>query len=329
MMARKLLHFIAIPDFPEQDGVGSNIVMKLRHIEIVHAIVQAGSISGAARLLNASQPNISRVLNYAEQQLGFPLFERRNQGMFLTSEGQQLLPDITGIYEKLSLLSRKAAQLKSSGDTVRVGAAHAFGQIVMTPALVEYRSQHPSGEVELATGHFDGLCQDLLAGKIDFALTFGQQVDHRLLAEPLFQSSLVAVLPKNHPWSGTISLEWLSQNNLLMMQKEDPLGKVLHRALLRHTLCPRNALFIKTYSVIADLVLAGAGVGIVDLFTAWRYSDQVKILPVAEPLPFEVMFVSQRGIPQSRATLAFKQIIRGKLREIAVQYQQQFLQSAA
>lgn len=54
-------------------------MMRLRHIEVFQAIVQTGSISAAARLLNVSQPNISRVLNHAEQQLGFALFERRIQ----------------------------------------------------------------------------------------------------------------------------------------------------------------------------------------------------------------------------------------------------------
>jgi hypothetical protein len=37
------------------------------------------------------------------------------------------------------------------------------------------------------------------------------------------------------------------------------------------------SLSIKTYSVIADMVLAGGGVGVVDLFTACRYAEQLKL----------------------------------------------------
>ncbi|MEI8631900.1 LysR family transcriptional regulator [Vibrio sp. PP-XX7] len=47
--------------------------MRLRQIEVFHAILQAGTISGAARLLHVSQPNVSRILTHAEQQLGFCL----------------------------------------------------------------------------------------------------------------------------------------------------------------------------------------------------------------------------------------------------------------
>nr|MBA2817324.1 LysR family transcriptional regulator [Candidatus Pantoea persica] len=47
------------------------------------------------------------------------------------------------------------------------------------------------------------------------------------------------------------------------------------------------------------MVLAGGGVDVVDLFTACRYADQLKLLPVTQPLPFEVMLISQRDRPQS------------------------------
>lgn len=66
--------------------------MRLRHIEVFQAIVDTGSISAAARQLNVSQPNVSRVLSHAEQQLGFTLFERGSQGMIPTLEAQRLIP---------------------------------------------------------------------------------------------------------------------------------------------------------------------------------------------------------------------------------------------
>ncbi|PQK91149.1 LysR family transcriptional regulator [Pantoea ananatis] len=300
--------------------------MRLRHIEVFQAIVQTGSISAAARLLNVSQPNISRVLNHAEQQLGFALFERRIQGMSVTAEGRRLLPEVEDLYQRLQSITQLTEQLRrGEGQIVRVGAAHAFGQMVLAPALVTWRQQVASVSVELVTEHFKTLCQMILENQLDFALVFGQQVDADLLAEPLFQSSMVALLPLNHPQHEPVSLEWLCSNNLLMMQTQDPLGRVLNRALRDKKLNPAVSLSIKTYSVIADMVLAGGGVGVVDLFTACRYADQLKLLPVAQPLPFEVMLISRRDKPQSQSTLQLKQVIRNRLWEIARQCEAQFL----
>ena len=133
-------------------------MMRLRHIEVFQAIVQTGSISAAARLLNVSQPNISRVLNHAEQQLGFALFERRIQGMSVTAEGRRLLPEVEDLYQRLQSITQLTEQLRrGEGQIVRVGAAHAFGQMVLAPALVTWRQQVPSVSVELVTEHFSTL----------------------------------------------------------------------------------------------------------------------------------------------------------------------------
>ncbi|ATO35602.1 HTH-type transcriptional regulator GbpR [Dickeya dianthicola] len=294
--------------------------MRLRHIEVFQAIVQAGTISGAARLLNVSQPNVSRVLNHAEQQLGFALFERRSQGLAPTVEGQQLMPEIERLYSQLQSISRLTDQIrKGQHETVRLGAAHAFGQMIVAPAMVEFQQQSPLVNMELVTEHFNTLCQNIQQHQLDLALVFGQQVPPDLLAEPLCQSRMVAVLPKDSPQQGPVSLEWLCHNNLLMMQQQDPLGQVVHRALRDRRLKPAVSLYIKTYSVIADMVLAGGGTGIVDLFTARRYADQLKIVPISQPLPFEVMLISRRDIPQSREILQLKQVLKSKCRELANQ----------
>ncbi|MFO1341089.1 MAG: LysR family transcriptional regulator, partial [Burkholderiaceae bacterium] len=50
--------------------------MRLRHIEVFHAVMQAGTISGAAQMLHISQPAVTKVLQHCELQLGLPLFER-------------------------------------------------------------------------------------------------------------------------------------------------------------------------------------------------------------------------------------------------------------
>ncbi|WP_432455858.1 MULTISPECIES: LysR family transcriptional regulator [unclassified Agarivorans] len=294
--------------------------MRLRQIEIFQAIVQAGTISGAARLLNVSQPNVSRILNHTEQQLGFSLFERHAQGMRMTEEGQMLLPEIEQVYDKLQSISELALSLrKNKVQTVKIGAAHAFGQMVVAPSMVAFCKQDHAVQVNLVTEHFAALSQLVLSKELDFALVFGQHVAPKLFAEPLFQSVMVAVLPEEMPSPPVVSLSWLCEHDLIMMQRDDPLGRVLHRALDDKKLTPRSALHVKTYSVIADMVLSGGGVGIVDVFTARCYEQKLKIVPIAQALPFEVMFLSRVGSPQSPATLKLKQQLKMQCQLVAQQ----------
>ena len=50
--------------------------MRLRHIEVFNAVMLTGSVSAAARMINVTQPAVSRTLQHAELQLGFALFQR-------------------------------------------------------------------------------------------------------------------------------------------------------------------------------------------------------------------------------------------------------------
>lgn len=136
------------------------------------------------------------------------------------------------------------------------------------------------------------------------------------MAETLYSANMVALLPLDCPVDGPVSLKWLTENHLLMLQQQDPLGQVLNRVLREQGLTSRASLHIKTYSVIADMVLAGGGVGVVDTFTAQRYLNQLKIVPVVEALPFEVILLSRRDQPQSQIGLTLQQLIRHKLWEL-------------
>ena len=68
--------------------------MRLRHIEVFNAVMQTGSVSAAARLINITQPAVSRTLQHAELQLGFALFQRARGRLTPTNEALALFPRI-------------------------------------------------------------------------------------------------------------------------------------------------------------------------------------------------------------------------------------------
>ena len=74
--------------------------MRLRHIEVFNAVMLTGSVSGAARLINVTQPAVSRILQHAELQLGFALFQRNKGRLTATAEALKLYPLIERLFEQ-------------------------------------------------------------------------------------------------------------------------------------------------------------------------------------------------------------------------------------
>src|SRR5450631_1029856 len=75
--------------------------MKLRHIEVFHAVMLTGTVNGAARLLNVTQPAVTKILQRAEDLLGFKLFMRNKGRIVPTAEANVLFGEATKIFAGL------------------------------------------------------------------------------------------------------------------------------------------------------------------------------------------------------------------------------------
>ncbi|MGL9773001.1 MAG: LysR substrate-binding domain-containing protein [Sodalis sp. (in: enterobacteria)] len=287
--------------------------MRLRHIEIIHAIMASGSISGAARRLKrlaAQHQPRARPCRTATR------FRLVRQAAFRpvppTPRAPRLMPEIDQLYLHLQRIDQLAQRLRETQtQQLRIGAAHAMGQVFMVQVLMDYRRLAPplSAEVKLVTGHQDTLCQDLLADRLDLALAFGQSVAPGLTTEVLYRADMVALIPSSLTVATPVSLAQICEHYLLMMQPQDPLGRVVYRALQAQGLRSRGTLQIKTYSVIADMVLTVSGVGIVDTFIASCYAAQLQVVAIQEALPFKVQWLTTASQAAEPAVLLMRSII--------------------
>ena len=114
--------------------------MRLRQIEVFHAVYTHGSITNAAAALNVSQPSVSKVLAHAEQQLGYRLFDRVKGKLIPTPEAHQLFSHVRDVYEDVDRLRHVAVNLRdASGGRIRVASTPAFGLEILPRAIATFR----------------------------------------------------------------------------------------------------------------------------------------------------------------------------------------------
>ncbi|PZQ73689.1 MAG: LysR family transcriptional regulator, partial [Variovorax paradoxus] len=130
--------------------------MRLRHIEVFNAVMLTGSVSAAARLINVTQPAVSRTLQHAELQLGFALFRRAKGRLTPTAEAQALYPHIERLFAQLDEVQRLAANLRQADDAaqeLRILALMALTHEVLPRALVAFRRKHPKVTIHVEALH--------------------------------------------------------------------------------------------------------------------------------------------------------------------------------
>ena len=247
--------------------------MRLRHIEIFQAIRQTGSISAAAQLLHVSQPAVSKVLQHAEMQLGFPLFLRVRGKLQPTPEALLLEREVEKVSESVQGVQRLAESLRRTpGHRLRIGSTPALALSLLPPVIGEWTRRYPDSRCELASAHSRELVQSLLMRELDVALTLKLPDHPGLKAQALAHSVLVALAPRGY-WSEDregepLALHELADAPLIGLSSADPLFARLDNYLKTIEPPPRINIAVQTYSLARAMVESGAGLAVIDPFTA-------------------------------------------------------------
>jgi DNA-binding transcriptional LysR family regulator len=278
--------------------------MRLRHIEVFHAIMQVGTISGAAQVLHISQPAVTKVLQHAELQLGMPLFERVRGKLYPKPEAHRLFAETEKLNRDLQGIRRLAASLKSRAfETVRLVATPTIAIGVLPEAVTAWRAQYPQTRCELATHHTSEIVNALRLGEADLALSLQDPRHPGIVAEPIVQGVMTVIAPAG-TWTEEecrqpVSAEGLT-GELIGMTDNDPLGELLVASCEAQGITPVFNTVVQTYQIARSLVEAGAGMAVVDPFTAASaLPGRVQSRPWAPAIPVQLYLLTASHSPMS------------------------------
>ena len=278
--------------------------MRLRHIEVFHAIMQVGTISGAAQVLHISQPAVTKVLQHAELQLGMPLFERVRGKLYPKPEAHRLFIETEKLNRDLQGIRRLAASLKGRAvETVRLVSTPTVAISVLPDAMTMWRKDFPHTRCELATHHTSEIVNTLRLGEADLALSLQDPRHPGIVAEPIAQGVMTVLAPAG-TWSELLCRQPLSANELcgelIGHAENDPLGELVVAACEAQGVQPVFRTVVQTYQIARSLVEAGAGMAVVDPFTAAAAQNaKVQRRPWAPAIPVQLFLLTASHSPLS------------------------------
>lgn len=245
--------------------------MRLRQIEVFHAVYANGSISAAARALNVSQPAVSKVLRHTESQLGIILFDLVRGRLVPTDEAHALYREVDEVFSRVSSLQITAANLRNSGaGHLRIGVVPSLGLEVAPAAIAEFRSNHPGVTFEIKTLHHNDVLRSLYERECDLAIGYDPPDQPRLASRKLSTAQLMLITKPGTfaPTSKGIAITGLNGMDIVSVSSSGPLGSIIVSAMDHAQVTANEIVSVSTYYVAAALVRFGAGVAIVDEFTA-------------------------------------------------------------
>lgn len=267
-------------------------------------IVEAGSLSAAARQLNTTQATISRRLQSLEAMLGVKLLLRTTHAMKLTDDGERGYHHAKQIIDAwLALEDGLNVSEEDPVGTLRVRAPHAFGQQQLLTPLLSFLARYPNLSVEWM---LNDKTVDFLSDNIDCAIRVGAEIDPATVSVLLAEvPRSVVVAPALLAQYGDIdapeqlsALPWIALNTFY--QHNVSLTHQHSREPVTFPIAPR--LSTDSIYVARNAALAGLGVTIVSSWTVAEDIAEGRLVGLvtdwqAAPLPVHLVYPWARYYP--------------------------------
>lgn len=285
--------------------------MELRQLEAFAAVMSVGSVTGAARLLNRSQPAITRLVQELEAEIGYALFTRNGprvtpteQGFLLFEEAERALAGLRRIHERASEIARGEVQ------PLLLAATSALAVGLLPQALKRVEAQTGAAAVQLRTASPEQVVHAVLSGAVQLGAS-SLPLEHRgLQVHWIAQLACVAVLPQHDPLASfdKVPLAALAQRRFITMSNPFRLRHRLDVVLAEAGRAngQHEALIETNSSINAQaLVRAGLGVAVLEPLTAYGAPlDGVVVRPLDTDIPFFFGVITPQARPLCAAVRA-------------------------
>ncbi|MGP4028977.1 LysR substrate-binding domain-containing protein [Actinomadura sp. 3N407] len=176
--------------------------LKLRHLVLVVAIADQGSVLRAAEHLHLAQPAVTRSLREAENVLGVELFTRGPRGVTPTMFGDVFIEHARAVLAELRRAGERITGL-ADGEvgTVTIGTLLAGSNVLLPRAIAALKKDRPGITVIVQEATFDAQVPRLLDGEIDLILGRLNPIDdlRGLRQITLYGEPVLLVARRGHP----------------------------------------------------------------------------------------------------------------------------------
>lgn len=239
-----------------------DVRLEVRHLNLLAAIAESGSVTEAGKLLHLTQSALSHQLRDAEEKLGTALFLRLGKKMVLTAAGETLLTSARLVLEELRAVESKIDGLNGGiRGVIRLSTECYTCYHWLPPLLKKFHGRFAKVAVNIDAGATRHPAEALLEGKLDVAIMSSAPRNKSLQSTPMFEDEMVLVMAAGHRLASRSHVqarEMEGETALIYPPKEE--STLLH-VLRAAGVEPERVLEFPLTEAILEMAAAGAGIG--------------------------------------------------------------------
>lgn len=298
------------------DSEAISIHLKLRHLEVFVALIEAGSVSRAAQKLNLTQPAVSVALSNMEADMGFRLFHR-SKGFFVpTSEALLLHTEVEqGLYA-VSRIKQRVKEIRSGATGGTCIALNGVLAMNLMPQLIaEFHKDFEDVNVEMRIHSSRQISSWVSNQQIDIGI-IDAPVPVAGLNSELFHSECVCIMHKDDPLSKykVIKPKHLEDRSVISITGDHVVDHQLEKYLLEKNISIKRNFSSYYFAIARRMVAQGEKVAIVDCFNGKAdLGDGVEWRPFKPRISNEIAMITSSDQPLGQVAQEIHDRIRQAL----------------
>ncbi|PTX91563.1 LysR family transcriptional regulator [Opitutus sp. ER46] len=289
--------------------------MDFRDLEMLVEVARQGGFSAAAKVLNTTQPTVSKAVQQLEHDCGAVLLDRLAQGVRLTSAGEMVVRRASTIMTEREHLRAELADLRGlQRGRLKLGLPTLGSSTLFAPLFAAFRRKYPGIEIELHEHGSKRLEEAVRAGEIELGVSL-RPVPDDFEWSAVCDEPMLALLPSGHPLVGraAIKLTDIARDPFIFFERGFALNGIITAACRRRRFTLNEAARSGHADFIIALVAAGLGVALLPrIVVAARRPLSVETVLVDETdLRWQPGFIWRKGATLSPAANRWLALVAG------------------
>lgn len=256
--------------------------MSIYSYKVFYEVAAQGSFARAAEKLNITSSAVSHTIARLEEQMGFPLFIRDRRGIAITSEGRQVLDNITDIIMCDNRLMQESAQIVGlAKGSVSIGAFSSVTVEWLPDIIADYHSRYPDIKVTVEQGGYSNVLELMRRDAIDIGfLSEEVPVDESYSVMPVYRDPMVCIAPQGMFRKNRTHVTMDELRDKTFILQSPGFDADVSSLLRRCGIAPKHEYRIRSDAAMTALVARGIGVAIAPKLSVQAFSENVHVLKI-------------------------------------------------
>ena len=173
--------------------------LRYRQLQAFHAVMETGTVTGAASVLGISQPGVSNLLAQLERESRLPLFARSKGRLLPTPQAELLFREVETVVRGLDHVAQAVTDLQNKHPgQLQVAAPHLLSFGFMPREIAKFASSRPNLSVSFQSHYSSKIQEWVISGLFEIGI-IEMPILHDSLNFQEFQFETLATLPEGNP----------------------------------------------------------------------------------------------------------------------------------